>query len=144
MPSYRLDTHHLPVGNWNEISVWCTSKNRNCNRNSLNKHFTTVVKHMVTSWFLTKLSSKIYMYIHDVVNIWSRLWWHEEFKKNIYLFLIIPLNYKCSKDAKTGLGLVRECLVQILEGGIESQLHGQSSCTYIHHKKYNLYKYKYK
>ena len=42
---------------------------------------------------------------------------------------MIPLNYKCYKDAKTGLGLVRECLVQILEGGIESQLHGQSSCS---------------
>ena len=48
-----------------------------------------------------------------------------------YLFISddTKLNYKCSKDAKTGLGLVRECLVQILERGIESQLHGQSSCT---------------
>ena len=32
--------------------------------------------------------------------------------KKKYLFLMISLNYKCSKDAKTGLGLVRECLVQ--------------------------------
>ena len=33
-------------------------------------------------------------------------------KKNIFLFVIvmITLNYKGSKDAKTGLGLVRRCL----------------------------------
>ena len=49
-------------------------------------------------------------------------------KKNIFLFLMISLNYKCSKDAKTGLGLVRECLVQILLHYLESQVDGQSSC----------------
>jgi len=40
------------------------------------------------------------------------------------------LNYKCSKDAKTGLGLVRECLVQILSQYLETQVDGQSSCMY--------------
>ena len=67
MPSYRLDTHHLPVGNWNEFqysTVWCTSKNRNRNRNSLNKHFTSKT-YGDELWFFTKLISKIY--IHDVV-----------------------------------------------------------------------------
>ena len=34
-----------------------------------------------------------------------------------------------SKDAKTGLGLVREYVVQILERVVETQVGGQSSCT---------------
>ena len=50
-------------------------------------------------------------------------------EKYIYFFLMIPLNYKCSKDAKTGLGLVRECLVQILSHYLETKVDGQSSCT---------------
>ena len=50
-------------------------------------------------------------------------------KKNIFLFVMISLNYKCSKDAKTGLGLVRECLVQILLHYLESQVDGQSSSS---------------
>ena len=45
---------------------------------------------------------------------------------------MISLNYKCSKDAKTGLGLVRECLVQILLHYLESQVDGQSSCIIYH------------
>lgn len=55
---------------------------------------------------------------------------------------MISLNYKCSKDAKTGLGLVRECLVQILSQYLETQLDGQSSCTCttfrIHYFVFNI------
>ena len=56
-------------------------------------------------------------------------------KKNIYLLLVISLNYKCSKDAKTGLVLVRMCLVQFLSHYLEIQVDGQSSCTYVYAKK---------
>ena len=34
----------------------------------------------------------------------------------------VPLNYKCSKDTKTGLELVRGCLVQILSHYLENQV----------------------
>ena len=43
-------------------------------------------------------------------------------KKYLFIFLMISLNYKCSKDTKTGLGLVRGCLVQILSQYLESQV----------------------
>ena len=55
-----------------------------------------------------------------------------QMSKKKYFFIcddIIEL-YKCSKDAKTGLGLVRGCLVQILLHYLESQVDGQSS--YMH------------
>ena len=48
---------------------------------------------------------------------------------------MIPLNYKCSKDAKTGLGLVRECLVQILSHYLESQVDRQSSYCILYADK---------
>ena len=50
--------------------------------------------------------------------------------KKKYLFIVDDIiELHCSKDAKTGLGLVRECLVQILSHYLESQVDGQSSCT---------------
>jgi hypothetical protein len=54
-------------------------------------------------------------------------------KKNIFLFVMISLNYKCSKDAKTGLGLVRGCLVQILSQYLETQVGGQSPAVGLHY-----------
>ena len=86
---------------------------------------------MVTSWFLTKLSSKIYIQ-YMMSEHGQDFDGMRNLKKNIYLFLIIPLNYKCSKDAKTGLGLVRGCLVQILSHYLEKQFGGQSSCSEIY------------
>ena len=52
-------------------------------------------------------------------------------KKIIFLFVMISLNYKCSKDAKTGLGLVRGCLVRLLVELDIIQVASEHSCTVL-------------
>ena len=79
--------------------------------------------------------SSRYSFVYDIEGKiaksipWNITWVCKCQKKNIFLFVMISLNYKCSKDAKTGLGLVRGCLVQILSQYLETQVGGQSSCT---------------
>ena len=62
-----------------------------------------------------------------IAEIYTMAWniiiaWSEKHKKK-HLFIAdywLSLNYKYSKDAKTGLELFRECLVQILSHYLES------------------------
>ena len=61
--------------------------------------------------------------------------WVSSLKKIIFLILWCDYHWTTNvpRMPKPGLGLVRECLVQILLHYLESQVDGQSSCTYNIH-----------